>query len=179
MTAQAWIQICTATPTPKSPPTLSPNTPSEGKKEVKIEKLKILLGVREMEEDRIALAKSVETIREELETIASVLSLDFDRDFRQALEMLKFASKILNDEKRILDASYKFSSLSSAELVDVEAEFAGVVLCTGTFTPEAIMDAIRQRFTQPEIVTKAALTLLAAALSRASAAVHRLTMSHS
>jgi hypothetical protein len=132
------------------------------------------------EEDRIALAKSVKTIREELETIASVLSLDFDRDFRQALEMLGFAFKILNDEKRILDASYKFSSLSgSTGVVDVEVEFAGVVLCTGTFSPEAIMDAIQQRFTKPEIITKAALTLLAVALSRASASVHRLTMSHS
>jgi len=132
------------------------------------------------EEDRISLGESVKTIRKELETIASVLSLDFDRDIRQALEMLEFASKILNDKERILDASYKFSSLSgSTGVIDVEVEFAGVVLCTGTFTPEAIIDAIRQRFTKPEVITKAALTLLAVALSRASAAVHRLTMSHS
>jgi hypothetical protein len=130
-------------------------------------------------EDRITLADCIKTTREELETIASVLSLDFDRDFRQALKMLEFASKILNDENNILDASYKFSSLSTIGTIDVEVEFEGIVLCTGTFSPEAIIDAIRNRFTKPEIVTKAALTLLAFALSRVSAAVHRLIMSHS
>jgi hypothetical protein len=120
--------------------------------------------------DEKKIAERIEEVWGALESIAT--EIDGSRELRKELckveALFKFARTILEDRERILDS--KFHICFYGNEVAVEATFGGVHMHTLFLKLDDKLSDIRQ-FTDPKIVMKSALALLAWALRDSAQAI--------
>jgi len=120
--------------------------------------------------DEKKIAEKIEEIWGALESIAT--EIDSSRELQHKLQsaeaLFKFATNILLQHERIMDGSFKIRFYDNE--VAVEATFGGVHMHTLFLKLDDKLSDIRQ-FTDPKIVIKSVLSLLAWALRDSAQAI--------